>query len=761
MKRNVIKAILSMSLAASFLGAGFLIRHNQLTEVEASTHTDNYDPYVYSGSYYEGISGGEGLNGTLRKALTTLCYPKGFYSYSGTGSDHLSTQLQYADEDPLNKSNMIYLYTRDSVKKNAATSWNREHVWPQSLSNDCWGQGTAGADLLHIRPTYNTTNSTRGNDKYGNVPTGTKREYGGIFYGTSGSGMFEPLDTVKGDVARIVMYVWATYVEHYAKLPEITNTFQSYDVMMQWHLADAPDVMEGNRNNYCETSKQKNRNPFVDHPEYAWKIFGEKCSSDVLAEAKSVYPDDGTVAKYLSLDKTSITIEEEDKTTIKARASDNTVNVSWTVGDSSVVSLSSNTSKPGSDITITGLKKGNTTITAKATIDGEEFTKTCTVNVTEKSSTIIDEDKGLTFDNPLTPKEAVSLMEKAGNGVIVGTNKEYYVRGILEEGTKYNSSYKNWSGSMGYNFTLDSASNNSGVSITEQDGGLDGKEVVAKGYLEQWNGAYKMGYLPASASPTGAKFNPSIVYIEGGEVPPTPTPTPTPTPSLTITLSKTSLNIDVGQTLGISATTSDGSDVKWSLNNTNIGLMATSSKSGEEISIIGVKAGNAIITAKSGNVEAKCTVTITQPVITIELSETQVTAFVGETFKLKAITSNQTQVAWSKDNDLINLSASISGSGMEITVSCLEIGEAKITAKSTSGEEAYCYVTVVEKMEPTPTPTPTPEPTPTPTPTPEPEPKPSKKGCGGNVVSSSIIVSSLALSSLGFVLLRIILKKRK
>lgn len=761
MKRNVIKAILSLSLAASFLGAGFLVRHNQKTlEVNATAHQDNFAAYTYAGSYYDGIEGSTGLNGTLRKALTSLCYPKGFYTYGSSGSDHLSTQLQYADEDPTNSKNMIYLYTRDSVTKNAASTWNREHVWPQNLSNGCWGTSTAGTDILHIRPTYDSTNNKRSNFKYGNASNAANLTYNGIVYGKL-STYFEPIDSVKGDVARIIMYVWTTYVEHYGNLPEVTNTFQSYDVMMQWHLSDAPDVMEGNRNDYSETSKQKNRNPFVDHPEYAWKIFGDKCSSDVLAEAKSVYPDDGTVAKYLSLDKTSITIEEEDKTTIKARASDNTVNVSWTVGDSSVISLSSNTSKPGNDITITGLKKGNTTITAKATIDGEEFTKTCTVNVTEKSSTIIDENKGLTFDNPLTPKEAVSLMEKAGNGVIVGTNKEYYVRGILEEGTKYNSSYKNWSGSMGYNFTLDSASNNSGVSIAEQDGGLDGKEVVAKGYLEQWNGAYKMGYLPASASPTGAKFNPSIVYIEGGEVP--PTPTPTPTPSLTITLSKTSLNIEVGQTLGISATTSDGSDVKWSLNNTNIGLMATSSKSGEEISIIGVKAGSAIITAKSGNVEAKCTVTITQPVITIELSETKVTAFVGETFKLKATTSNQTQVAWSKDNDLINLGASISGSGMEITVSCLEIGEAKITAKSTSGEEAYCYVTIVEKMEPTPTTTPTPEPTPTPTPTPtpEPEPKPNKKGCGGNVLSSSIIVSSLALSSLGFVLLRIILKKRK
>ena len=759
MKRNFIKNILTMSLAASFLGAGLFVKHNQrISEADAAAHQDNFAAYTYAGSYYDGIEGSTGLNGTLRKALTSLCYPDGFYTYGSSGSDHLSTQLQYADEDPTNSSNMIYLYTRESVKKNAASSWNREHVWPQNLSNGCWGTSTAGTDILHIRPTYDSTNNKRSNYKYGNASNASNLTYNGIVYGKLGT-YFEPIDSVKGDVARIIMYVWTTYVEHYGNLPEITNTFQSYDVMMQWHLSDAPDAMEGHRNDYSETSKQKNRNPFVDHPEYAWKIFGDKCSSNVLEDAKSVYPDDGTVAKYLSIDKSTVTIEEEDTAIIKARASDKNVNVSWSVKDSTIVSLSSYSSKPGDNITITGLKRGSTTVTAKTTIDDEEFTKTCTVNVTEKSSTIIDETKGLSIDNPLTPKEAVELMEKAGEGIIVGTNKEYYVKGILEEGTKYDTKYLNWSGSMGYGFTLESASNNSGVTVNNQDGGLDGKEVIAKGYLEKYNGKNKMGYLPPSVSPTGAKFNPSIVYIENGEIP--PTPTPTPTPSLTITLSNTSLDIEVGQALSISATTSDGSDINWSMSNTNIGLMETTSKSGEEITVIGAKAGTSIITAKSGNVEAQCIVTITQPVVTIELSQTQVTSYVGETFKLKATTSNKTQVAWSKDNDFINLSASVSGSGMEITVTCLEVGEAKITAKSTSGEEAYCYITIVEKMEPTPTPTPTPEPTPTPTPTPEPEPQPSKKGCGGNVVSSSIIVSSLALSSLGFVLLRIILKKHK
>ena len=77
-----------------------------------------------------------GMNGTLRKALTTLCLPKAQISYSSGLSDF----LQEADEDPNNSSNMVYFYTRQSVKKQSSGEWNREHVWPQSLSGGLYGK---------------------------------------------------------------------------------------------------------------------------------------------------------------------------------------------------------------------------------------------------------------------------------------------------------------------------------------------------------------------------------------------------------------------------------------------------------------------------------------------------------------------------------------------------------------------------------------------------------------------------------------------
>ena len=53
---------------------------------------------------------------------------------------------------------------------------------------------------------------------------------------------------------------------------------------------DKPDALEGHRNDFCETSIQKNRNPFVDHPEYAWEIFGDSASADVKEACKNAYP---------------------------------------------------------------------------------------------------------------------------------------------------------------------------------------------------------------------------------------------------------------------------------------------------------------------------------------------------------------------------------------------------------------------------------------------------------------------------------------
>ena len=298
MKKNLIRIAALTTIFAFGLGLSLTI-NKQPVRNEAAQYIDNFDNYVYSGSYYSGISetAGDGLNGELRTALTSLIYPKDWYTYGSSGDNHLSTQLQYADEDPTNPNNMIYFYTRDSVTKNAASSWNREHVWPQSLSNDNYGTDDgAGSDVLHIRPTYNSTNSQRGSLLMGDVNKSGAVIYNGMTYGYIKNSKFEPIDSVKGDVARIFMYVWTAYRSAYSNRPlNLLSAIESYDTLLKWHTLDKPDVLEGHRNDYAEQSVQKNRNPFVDHPEYAWKIFGDSASSSVKEACIEAYPGDGSL----------------------------------------------------------------------------------------------------------------------------------------------------------------------------------------------------------------------------------------------------------------------------------------------------------------------------------------------------------------------------------------------------------------------------------------------------------------------------------
>ena len=182
------------------------------------------------------------------------------------------------------------IYTSYSATMSQWNGWNREHVWPQSLGGGNTSGG--GADLHHIRPSDATVNSTRGNLKYGNVNGGTAAKgsnpASGIIGGYYGGGYFEPLDNVKGDVARICLYVYVRWNSSWGAT-SITKVFQSVDVLLEWCELDPVDTWEMGRNEVVQAI-QGNRNVFIDYPEYAWLIFGREVPDDMTTpsgEAKS------------------------------------------------------------------------------------------------------------------------------------------------------------------------------------------------------------------------------------------------------------------------------------------------------------------------------------------------------------------------------------------------------------------------------------------------------------------------------------------
>jgi hypothetical protein len=90
----------------------------------------------------------------------------------------------------------------------------------------------------------------------------------------SGKTVFEPRDAHKGDAARALMYMCVAYNSVSGNnwhLPQSSNKYQDQNLLRKWHYQDPPSSYEKARNDFLD-SLQGNRNPFIDHPEYACYI---------------------------------------------------------------------------------------------------------------------------------------------------------------------------------------------------------------------------------------------------------------------------------------------------------------------------------------------------------------------------------------------------------------------------------------------------------------------------------------------------------
>lgn len=211
-----------------------------------------------------------------------------------TSYDSLKQHLQETDKDPNDPSKVLDFYSKISVKGSwDGSTWNREHVWPKSLSGGNYDNNRAGADVHHIRPTINKINSDRGNKKFTDFSmvglTGDPYYYNGILAAYDDSNYWEPLDDVKGDTARIMMYMYMHYNDVDIKANSnfdlagnmpITNvvygggsTQDAWDILLAWNALDPVDSFEARRNEEC-AKITGTRNPFIDYPEFADAIWG-------------------------------------------------------------------------------------------------------------------------------------------------------------------------------------------------------------------------------------------------------------------------------------------------------------------------------------------------------------------------------------------------------------------------------------------------------------------------------------------------------
>lgn len=232
------------------------------------------DPGPEPGGYYDAAYGKTGE--ALKSALHNIIDDHTEISYSNVWE-----ALRETDEDPANPNNVILLYTGRSQGKftngSGVNDWNREHVWAKSHGDFGTAMGP-GTDLHHLRPTDASVNSSRGNLDFDDGGTQHSEALGNYYDSDS----WEPRDTVKGDVARMLFYMAVRYEGDSGEVDlelnnQVNNGSAPYhgkmSVLLEWHKEDPVDDNERRRNEIIYSDYQHNRNPFIDHPEWASAIW--------------------------------------------------------------------------------------------------------------------------------------------------------------------------------------------------------------------------------------------------------------------------------------------------------------------------------------------------------------------------------------------------------------------------------------------------------------------------------------------------------
>jgi len=210
------------------------------------------------------------------------------------------TALTYTDEDPKDPSKIRLIYKNTAIAKQHNGSgkhstqqnyWNREHIWPKSHGFPKKSQ-QGYTDLHHLKPADVSMNTQRSDNDFlsggqpvKEAPLNRKNK----------SYSFEPHDTVKGDIARMIFYMDVMYeADSHHDMPDLEIVKHSNSprtdltsgigqigdlcTLYQWHFLDPVDAFEINRNNTIYEF-QANRNPFIDNPDWVKVIYQSDCDS--------------------------------------------------------------------------------------------------------------------------------------------------------------------------------------------------------------------------------------------------------------------------------------------------------------------------------------------------------------------------------------------------------------------------------------------------------------------------------------------------
>jgi endonuclease I/chitodextrinase len=277
--------------------------------------------------------------------------------------------LKETDIDPTDASRVVLIYgwddsdsditndrTRDKELHGSGSGvWNREHVYSKSLANPNLGTSGPGADAHNLRPCDAQRNSSRSNRKF---------EDGSGNSGITAAGNWYPGNEWKGDVARMMMYMYIRYGNQTLPTGVAVGATNAADANMinlflEWNAEDPVSTLELQRNPVLERV-QGNRNPFIDNPAFATQIWGGPQAEDKFKNGSNT---NDTVAPSAP---SNLTASDTTQNAVKLNwtaSTDNTAVAGYTIFDATTqIGTTSNT-----NITVTDLTPGTSyTFSVKA-----------------------------------------------------------------------------------------------------------------------------------------------------------------------------------------------------------------------------------------------------------------------------------------------------------------------------------------------------------------------------------------------------------
>ena len=262
-------------------------------------------------NYYNSANGltGDQLKMALHniiKGHTSISYAQIWNAYWSTDNKGNGVVWDMYSDVPGGTPPYVYYLGQDQCGNYSGEGdcYNREHSWPSSWFND---QSTPRTDLHHIFATDGYVNNRRGNFPFGEVQSASWTSRNGSKLGSSktpgfSGTVFEPIDAYKGDFARAIMYMSVRYYGEDSGWGSSDMTNKSVikpwaiTMLLRWNELDPVSQKEIDRNNAIYNDYQHNRNPFVDHPEYAnmiwdpsWSIADHQEQNDPTPSLMVVY----------------------------------------------------------------------------------------------------------------------------------------------------------------------------------------------------------------------------------------------------------------------------------------------------------------------------------------------------------------------------------------------------------------------------------------------------------------------------------------